>query len=163
MVQAFVQTAVDHLKHQQGLHISHIVKQMDGSGSQNKSKDPFVDISYALQDVHCTLERIFCFFCSRHGKGPSDGKSAMVKSQVTTAMEQLLRHHCGRDTRTVKGTHQAFHTVKCMEKGKLLTHLTPRCQPCMSGTDTCLNVTVSGPWSEQVLSVSANEMASDNP
>ena len=141
--QAFVQTAVYHLKHQQGLHISHIVKWMDGSGSQNKCKDPFVDISYTLQDVNCALERIF--FLSRHGKGPSDGKSEMVKRQVIRVMEQLLRHHCGRDTRTVKGT-WAFHTVKCMEKGKLLTRcLTSTCQPCMSGTDTCLNVTVLGP------------------
>ena len=70
-VQAFVGMAVDHLKNERGLCIDHIIQWTDGCGAQYKSKGPFVDISCALQDLHCTLERNF--FGSRHGKGPSDG------------------------------------------------------------------------------------------
>ena len=44
--------------------------------SQFKSRGPFANISRALQDIGCTMERNS--IGSRHGEGPSDGESAVV-------------------------------------------------------------------------------------
>ena len=56
----------------------------DGAGKQYKSRGPFADISYAVRDFGVPFER--CFFGSRHGKGPSDGVSGVVKSVVRRAV-----------------------------------------------------------------------------
>ncbi|KAK7106653.1 uncharacterized protein [Littorina saxatilis] len=83
-VQAFMVKTVDHLQQERGLTINHIVQWTDGCAAQYKSKGPFADISRALEDFGATLERNF--FGSRHGKGPSDGESAVVKNHMMTAI-----------------------------------------------------------------------------
>jgi len=64
--------------------IEHIVQWTDDCAAQYKSKGPFSDISCSLIDFGATLERNF--FGSRHGKGPSDGESAVVKHHATSAI-----------------------------------------------------------------------------
>ena len=84
-VHAFTREAVGHLRDARGLTVEHLVQWTDGCASQYKSKGPFADISCALDDLGCTLERNF--FGSRHGKGPSDGESAVVKHGAATAIK----------------------------------------------------------------------------
>ena len=76
--------AVTHLRETRGLNISHIVQWTDGCAAQYKSKGPFADIACSLVDFNATLERNY--FGSRHGKGPSDGESAVVKSHAASAV-----------------------------------------------------------------------------
>ena len=80
----FTQLAVDHLRTARGLEINNIIQWTDDCASQYKSKGPFADVSCAISDFGCTFERNF--LGSRHGKGPSDGESAVVKSAVTRAV-----------------------------------------------------------------------------
>ena len=68
-----------------GRSVERVVQSTDGCASQFKSRGPFADISCALQDFGCTMERNF--FGSRHGKGPSDGESAVVKHHAATAIK----------------------------------------------------------------------------
>ena len=62
--------------------------------SQYKSKMPFADVSFGVEDHGLTIERHF--FGSRrngrHGKGPSDGEGGVVKSGATRAIknEQMM-------------------------------------------------------------------------
>ncbi|XP_070203171.1 uncharacterized protein [Littorina saxatilis] len=84
-VHHFTTAAVEHLKSARSLDVDHIVQWTDGCGSQYKSKGPFADISHALDDHGSTFERNF--FGSRHGKGPSDGESAVVKHNAATAIK----------------------------------------------------------------------------
>ena len=84
-VHVFTARAVEHLKTARGVKVDHIVQWTDGCGSQYKSKGPFADISCAIEDFGATMERNF--FGSRHGKGPSDGESAVVKSHASRAVK----------------------------------------------------------------------------
>ena len=84
-VHAFTLRAVEHLRDARNISLEHIVQWTDGCSSQYKSKGPFADISRALQDYGCTFERNF--FGSRHGKGPADGESAVVKSSAMRAIK----------------------------------------------------------------------------
>ena len=52
----------------------------DGCSAQYKSKIPFSDISCSILDNGFPIERHF--YGSRHGKGPSDGAGAVVKSFI---------------------------------------------------------------------------------
>ncbi|XP_041377609.1 uncharacterized protein LOC121389984 [Gigantopelta aegis] len=83
-VQCFTIKALQHLREKRGLTVGHIVQWTDGCGSQYKSRGPFSDISRAVVDLDATLERHF--FGSRHGKGPSDGESAVVKHHAASAV-----------------------------------------------------------------------------
>lgn len=83
-VHHFEKLALKHLINRRGQNLIHLVEFTDGCGAQFKSKGPFADVSFA-QDDHClSLERHF--FGSRHGKGPSDGVSGVVKSSVRRAV-----------------------------------------------------------------------------
>ncbi|KAK7100262.1 uncharacterized protein [Littorina saxatilis] len=75
--------AVEHLTGTRGLCLQRIIQWTDGCASQYKSKGPFADISHAFQDYGVAFERHF--FGSRHGKGPSDGESAVIKSHAFNA------------------------------------------------------------------------------
>ncbi|KAJ8043450.1 Reticulocyte-binding protein 2-like a [Holothuria leucospilota] len=78
-VHKFFTEAVQFLEMQ--LAIAKIVRFSDGCSSQYKSRGPFLDISsYEKQTEHH-------FFGSRHGKGPSDGESAVVKRQASLAVK----------------------------------------------------------------------------
>ncbi|XP_041372135.1 uncharacterized protein LOC121385498 [Gigantopelta aegis] len=81
----FTKVAIDHLRNTRGLELDHIIQWTDGCASQYKSKGPFSDISCALADFGCTFEQNY--FGSRHGKGPSDGESAVVKHHAATAVK----------------------------------------------------------------------------
>ncbi|KAK7478840.1 hypothetical protein BaRGS_00029939 [Batillaria attramentaria] len=74
-VHSFTPLAIQHLRGR-GLPVEAVVQWTDGC--------PFSDISYGLQDHGCTLERHY--FGSRHGKGPSDGESAVVKHSAMVAV-----------------------------------------------------------------------------
>ena len=76
----FSTEATDHLQNVRGIKIEKIIQFTDGCGSQYKSKIPFFHIS--ISDV--PLQR--SFFGSRHGKGPADGCSGVVKACVTRAV-----------------------------------------------------------------------------
>ena len=81
----FTEVAMDHLRNTRVLQVDHVIQWTDGCPSQYKSKGPFSDISCALSDFGCTFERNY--FGSRHGKGPSDGESAVVKHHAATAVK----------------------------------------------------------------------------
>lgn len=58
----------------------------------------FADISCALSDFGCTFERNF--FGSHHGKGPSDGESAVINSGASRAVFWYSCHQqCPRAVR----------------------------------------------------------------
>ncbi|KAG1660000.1 hypothetical protein GQR58_022225 [Nymphon striatum] len=82
-VRKFVEVANTHLQDTRGLSINHEVQFTDGCSSQYKLKEPFYDISRSLEDNGFTLER--CYYGLRHGKGASDGESAVVKSKALAA------------------------------------------------------------------------------
>ena len=85
-VQQFVSLAMQHLQHHRHLNVQRVIQWTDGCASQYKSKGPFSDISHSTTDLGCTqLERHF--FGSRHGKGPSDGMSGIIKHHVDTAVK----------------------------------------------------------------------------
>lgn len=64
--------------------LQQIIRFSDGAACQYKSKGPFLDVamSKALFGIPITYH----FFGSRHGKGPSDGESAVVKRQASQAV-----------------------------------------------------------------------------
>lgn len=104
-VHKFTEVAIDHLRNTRDIRVENIVQWTDGCASQYKSKGPFADISCALEDFGCTFEGNF--FGSRHGKGPSDGESAVVKHHAATAIKtgaafindaKDLFDHCIRST-----------------------------------------------------------------
>jgi hypothetical protein len=84
-VRAFTNEAIRHLQEVRHLQLGHIIQFTDGCSAQYKSKGPFLDISNGCRDFGCLFERNF--FGSRHGKGPSDGESAVVKSSATRAIK----------------------------------------------------------------------------
>lgn len=79
-VHAFTKAANEHLEQSRGLNIRKEIQMSDGCSSQYKSKTPFADISCSIIDNGFPTERHF--YGSRHGKGPSDGAGAVVKSFV---------------------------------------------------------------------------------
>ena len=85
-VQTFVCLAMEHLRGRRQLNVQRVIQWTDGCASQYKSKGPFSDISHATSDLDCAqFERHF--FGSRHGKGPSDGMSGLIKHHVDSAVK----------------------------------------------------------------------------
>lgn len=82
-VHTFVEVANEHLR-KRGAAIEKEIQMTDGCSAQYKSKIPFTDISYSNSDLGVPVERHF--YGSRHGKGPSDGAGAVVKSVVRRAV-----------------------------------------------------------------------------
>ena len=83
-VQEFVKIANNHLIKVRGLKIEKEIQMTDGCAAQYKSRIPFTDISFCQTDFGFSVERHF--YGSRHGKGPSDGAGAVVKSSVRRAV-----------------------------------------------------------------------------
>ena len=73
-----------HLRNNRGVTVNQVVEFTDGCAGQYKSKLPFSDISFSVEDMGVKRERHY--FGSRHGKGPSDGVSGVVKSAVCRAV-----------------------------------------------------------------------------
>ena len=83
-VDHFQKLALEHLREKRGRCVNTLVEFTDGCAAQYKSKMPFADISFSQQELDVNIERHF--FGSRHGKGPSDGVSGVVKSAVRRAV-----------------------------------------------------------------------------
>ena len=84
-VHTFATIGHTHLAQNRSLTISKYIQFTDGCASQYKSKFSFLDISYSVLDFNCVTQRNF--FGSRHGKGPSDGESAVIKSCARNAVK----------------------------------------------------------------------------
>lgn len=84
-VNHFTVLASKYLKEKRLPHgIQQQIQFTDGCGAQYKSKGPFADLSFAKHDLGFLIERHY--FGSRHGKGPSDGVSGVIKSAVRRAV-----------------------------------------------------------------------------
>ena len=80
-VHTFSSKAINIVKETQP--ITKIIRFSDGCSTQYKSKGPFVDISHSVVDSGIPMQHDY--FGSRHGKGPSDGESAVVKRKSSMA------------------------------------------------------------------------------
>lgn len=67
-------------------HIKFVHIFSDGCAGQYKGKTAFFHLSRLRSLLGSPLEVMWSFFGSRHGKGPSDGESAVIKSAVTRAV-----------------------------------------------------------------------------
>ena len=83
-VHAYMDLVAAHLQ-KRNIPIEMMLRYSDGCAAQYKSKGPLADISYSSSDYGFPM--IHNFFGSRHGKGPSDGESAVIKSHVSTAVK----------------------------------------------------------------------------
>lgn len=82
-VQQFTSFAVEHIK-KKVPNINRIIRFSDGAACQYKSRGPFLDISYGKEDHQLGFQHEY--FGSRHGKGPSDRESGVVKRLATDAV-----------------------------------------------------------------------------
>lgn len=80
-VEEFTVKSVQHLTDVRRVSVDHLVQFTDGSPTQYKSKISFFHLS---KRRGFSMERNY--FGSRHGKGPADGCSAVVKSKVRRAV-----------------------------------------------------------------------------
>ena len=80
-VKEFLRATYNHLQNKRKISINQEYQFCDGCSCQYKSKNPFEDISKSPHPV------IRCFFGSRHGKGPSDAATGVVKSFVRDAVK----------------------------------------------------------------------------
>ena len=91
-VDCFTDKTINFLKQERKIDIKHMVQFTDGCSSQYKSKTPFHHIS----QMQLSTER--GFFGSRHGKGPSDGISAIVKQSCYRAVKSSTATiQCAKD------------------------------------------------------------------
>ncbi|GFS09236.1 (S)-beta-bisabolene synthase [Elysia marginata] len=74
--------ALDHIIKTRDQHFHRFIQFTDGCAAQYKSKRPFFDIQ---RSVKMRTERHF--FGSRHGKNPSDGEAAVIKSAAMRAIK----------------------------------------------------------------------------
>jgi hypothetical protein len=89
-VKKFIEVLVSHVSTHYP-HISHLILWSDGAGSQYKSKVPLYNIT---QSFNSSLKITWNFFGSRHGKGESDGESAVVKNFLDRSIksQQFVIH-----------------------------------------------------------------------
>ncbi|KAJ8046204.1 hypothetical protein HOLleu_04813 [Holothuria leucospilota] len=84
IVHEFQNTVTKHLQENRHITLSTLYRFSDGCASQYKSNGPISDISYAKEDYGFTI--IHNYSGSRHGKGASDGESAVVKKNAGDAI-----------------------------------------------------------------------------
>ena len=80
-VAAFTDVCYEHLKTKRNLKFVQDFQFTDGCGVQYKSKCPFEDVSKSKIKITRS------FFGNRHGKGPSDGATGVVKSMCRSAVK----------------------------------------------------------------------------
>ena len=85
LVHHFVTLANTHLQNERGLKIKREVHISNGAASQYKSRTPFADVACSNEDYGFPVEKHF--FGSRHGKGPSDGETGVVKTSASIAVK----------------------------------------------------------------------------
>ncbi|XP_033638655.1 uncharacterized protein LOC117299279 [Asterias rubens] len=84
-VHSFTDVAVEYLKTKLAPgYIKKVVRFSDGCQNQYKSRNPFMDFSFGSSDYDVEFQHKF--FGSRHGKGPSDGESGVIKRQASDAV-----------------------------------------------------------------------------
>ncbi len=76
--------ALSHLQQERKLDVNHLIEFTDTCASQYRSKNAFKAIAQ-FADTEIKVTR--CYFGSRHGKGPSDGAVAVVKSAAKRAVK----------------------------------------------------------------------------
>lgn len=79
-VHTFMFKAIERLS--QKLPVEKLVRSSDGCACQYKNKGPFVDVVQPKSLYNDLVEH----FGSRHGQGPSDGETAVVKRQAYEAI-----------------------------------------------------------------------------
>ena len=84
-VHAFQKAVVHHRTTKRNLHIDKMYQFSDCCAVQYRSKGPFSDISYGVTDYKIPIQHNYSG--ERHGKGASDGESAVIKSNATTAVK----------------------------------------------------------------------------
>jgi hypothetical protein len=95
-VMKFTAVANEHLSQTRGITINREIQLTDGCAAQYKSKTPFCDLSHAIEDFGFPIERHY--YGSRHGKGPSDGAGAVVKSGTRRAvLGENVVINCAKD------------------------------------------------------------------
>ena len=82
-VKIFTMAALQHVTRERSF--SRFIQFTDGCAAQFKSKKPFFDIQMSRSCFGIDTERHF--FGSRHGKNPSDGEAAVVKSAAMRAIK----------------------------------------------------------------------------
>ena len=85
LVHHFVSISNTYLQNERHLKIDREIHVSDGASSQYKSKIPFADVSYSMEDFGFPVEKHY--FGSRHGKGPSDGETGVVKTSASIAVK----------------------------------------------------------------------------
>ncbi|XP_070564656.1 trichohyalin-like [Ptychodera flava] len=90
-VHVFTGIVNTHMKDRRNLDLQKMIIFSDGCAAQYKSCTPFADMSFAKEDMNCTLERNF--FGSRHGKGWCDGEGGVVKAAITRAVKNEVFIH----------------------------------------------------------------------
>lgn len=87
-VDFFVSVVNSHLQGNRKLELIKEVHFTDGCAAQYKSKWAFYSLSQTKNKSGFEIER--AFFGSRHGKGPSDGESAVIKSRAAAAVKSHM-------------------------------------------------------------------------
>jgi hypothetical protein len=77
-VSKFVKGTIDHLKTKTSFNKLQVFS--DGCSSQYKSKRPVQSIARKFDSPEITVD--WNYFGSRHGKGPSDGETGVIKSKA---------------------------------------------------------------------------------
>lgn len=124
-VNTFMCTSVEYLQNKL-TDVQQIVRFSDGAACQYKSKGPFTDV--AMADTVYKVPTSFHYYGSCHGKGPSDGESAVVKrsaSQAALARNVVMNTaedlflHCKEIAIKDDGTESCLHfqrTIFFVEK-----------------------------------------------
>ncbi|GFR64691.1 hypothetical protein ElyMa_003638800 [Elysia marginata] len=84
-VQCFTEAALKYISDATDSQFHRFIQFTDGCAAQYKSKQPFLDIQRCKSLFGVSTERHF--FGSRHGKNPSDGEAAVVKSAAMRAIK----------------------------------------------------------------------------
>ena len=84
-VHTYMDMLTAHLHQNRDLTIEKMVRFSDGCSVQYKSRGPLADIAHSSLDYNFPTNHNY--FGARHGKGPSDGESAVVKSKASMAVK----------------------------------------------------------------------------
>ncbi len=82
-VHEFMSGSISHLKGRIP-NLNTVIRFSDQCAAQYKSRGPFLDISNAEEEYGLYVQHHY--FGSRHGKGPSDGETAVVKRMASSAI-----------------------------------------------------------------------------
>ena len=105
-VKSFIQVLSQHISMTYP-HISELIIWSDGCSAQYKSRLPMMNLSQCF-GTHYNIT--WNFFGSRHGKGESDGESAVCKSYLDTSVKS--------EQQTIHDAHSAFKFLEKSDRNK---------------------------------------------